>query len=319
MNWNGQQTSLNHLIDCLLDPHKAGEYQRDYNARRLNRIMSALCTRPVFIPLEFVMTAAAQTSPYRALTPSLNYDVIVTGLKSDTQTRSVIFREGDEKPLTYVGDEANLYLRCDEISGQNATNGGGQLGVFYLPQPLVIEKGRRLAVEMFKTDATGAAEEANIVLVGVRVYPRSYGEVLLDVDERERIETLMTYRDTPRIRFLKQDIDFDSAVAGGRANNLATPAVDEPLLIRGVRTSLRESLIDGIRIQGEAEWTTSAVPCWAIAAEDELVHENYQWFSKPLYLRTNNQIEIPRITNSIDGTLIDAQTDNYITWICETV
>jgi len=72
-------------------------------------------------------------------------------------------------------------------------------------------------------------------------------------------------------------------------------------------------------IQGEPTWTAEPTPIWAVAAEDELVSENYHWFSKPVFLHSKNTIEISKITNSIDGSLIDAQTGNSITWICETV
>lgn len=319
MNWNGQRATLDHLITKLLDPASAQKQQKEFDAKRRSRINAALCTRPIFIPLTFNMTAAAQTSPYRDTTPALAYDVIITGIKADTQTRPIVIRRTEvEKPICYVGEAVSLYLRADDIAGTSATNGGGQTGAFYLPQPIVIKAGQRLTVEMFKTDVTGSAEEANITLIGVRTLNRQYANELLDPSEKAKIDRLIAYREAPTTIFLKVPVSFDTNAAGGEDANIYTPAVEEPLLVLGVRTTLRQSLI-ALGVEGEPKWTTALTPVWGVAGEDELVHENYQWFSKPIYLRSNAQIEIERVVNSIDGTLIDEQTGNTITFICSTV
>jgi hypothetical protein len=267
------------------------------------------------------MLAIGQVVPYRATTPQLNFDYIITGFKADLASpRDIIIRRTeDEKPVVYTGDETSLYLKTGDIAGQSATLGGGQLGTFYLPKPIMLYRGGRITVEMFKTDTTGAAEEANIVLVGIRVFNRAVGEMALDPIERERINFLMQAREVPRTIFLKQAVDFDAAGVGGVCSNLLTPEVPEPLLVLGCRTNLRQSLIQGLRLESEPNWMPSATPIWGVCGEDELVHDNYQWFSRPIYLRSKQGIEIERITNSIDGANIDPQTGNYITWICETV
>jgi hypothetical protein len=319
MNWNGQRETVDHLIRSLVEPKKAASYQADFNAKRRSRILSALHTRPFFVPLAFNMLAAGQVAPYRAITQQLAFDYIITGIKSDIRRDIVIRRTSDDKPIVYTGDEANLYLRADDLSGFSADSGFGQMGTFYLPQPIYLQRGHRMTVEMFKTDTTAGAEEGNIALVGIRVLRKEYGELLMAEGEREAVDFYLKNRVTPRAVFLKTYVDFDSAGAGGISANIVTPQVPEPLLIRGVRTTLRQSLIEGVRLEGEPNWMPSATPIWAVAAEDELVHDNYQWFSKPIYLRANGTIEIERVTNSIDGSLIDAQTGNTITWLCETV
>src|SRR5688572_20997407 len=137
MNWNGQREYLNHLIAARENPGRSSSLQADLNAKRRARVQSAVACRPVFIPLEFQMNAAGQISPYRDTTESLAYDVIVTGLKADAQTRDIVLRRTeDEKPIVYVGDELNLYLRLDDVAGISATVGGGQFGTFYLPSPI---------------------------------------------------------------------------------------------------------------------------------------------------------------------------------------
>lgn len=319
MNWNGQRQTLDHLISLLQFPERKQSLQTDFNAKRRARVTAALTTRPLFIPLQYTMTAAAQVSPYRSTTPSLSYPAIITGIKADTQTRSIVIRRTeDEKPIVYVGEELNLFLRLDEVAGQGATNGGGQLGVFYFPEPIILPAGNRLTIEMYKTDVTADVEVANIVLVGMRVLNPAYAAELLDPAEKQFIESTLQMREIPRTIFLKQAITFDSAVAGGLATDLYTPEVEEPLLLRGIRTTLRQSTIS-LRVQGEPDWTIGQVPIWGLAAEDELVHDNYQWFSKPVFLHSKNQIEISRVVNSIDGSLIDAQEGNSITWIAQTV
>ena len=131
MNWNGSREVLDHLISLGENPDQKTSLQTQFNQRRRAVVQRSLNVRPVFQPLQFSMTAAGVTSPYRATTNALSYDVVITGFKSDTQTRDIIIRRTeDEKPIVYVGDEIDLNLRVDEISGMNATNGGGQLGVF---------------------------------------------------------------------------------------------------------------------------------------------------------------------------------------------
>lgn len=319
MNWNGQREYLNHMIAIRANPEKAASLQAEMNAKRRAKVLSAMNVRPVFMPLSFEMAAAGQISAYRDTTESLAYDVLITGIKADTQTRDIIIRRNeDEKPIAYVGDEQNLFLRLDEIAGQSATLGGGQVGTFYLPSPILLKARTRLTVEMFKTDTTGTPEEANIVLIGVRVFPSEYGQMILNPSTREEIEQYLAMREVPATVYLKQLVEFDSAIAGGIARNLFSPTVPEPLLIRGVRTTLRQSLIE-LRLEGEPNWTVKPTPIWGVCGEDELIHDNYQWFSKPIFLPKSSAIEIERITNSIDGSLIDAQATGTITWICETV
>src|SRR5690242_3220355 len=115
MNWNGQRESLDHLIRRRLNPGTADKLQADYNAKRRSRIESALATRPYFVPLSFSLNAAGQVSPYRSMTPQLPFDLIVTGIKTDTGNRDVVVRRTeDEKPIVYVGESLNLFLRLDE-------------------------------------------------------------------------------------------------------------------------------------------------------------------------------------------------------------
>ena len=166
MNWNGQRETLDHLIRRRLNPGQADKLQAEFNAKRRSRIESALTTRPYFVPLSYSLNAAGQVSPYRDMTPQLPFDFLITGIKTDSQTREIVIRRTeDEKPIVYVGENLNLYLRLDEIAGLTADSGGGQLGVFYLPQPIALNRGNRLSVEVYKTDTTADPESVTFTAV----------------------------------------------------------------------------------------------------------------------------------------------------------
>src|SRR6478672_7923017 len=129
MNWNGQRNAVDHLINKRSDPANAARLQAEFDAKRRAKIQSAVTTRPVFLPLQFTLPLAGQVTGIKDTTESLAYDVVITGIKSDVQTRDIILRRTeDEKPVVYVGDETNLLLRADDLAGVSATTGGGQLG-----------------------------------------------------------------------------------------------------------------------------------------------------------------------------------------------
>lgn len=319
MNWNGQRRFLDAAIKKRLDPANAAVIQSELNTYRRNRINDALTVRPVYLPLVFNMDAAGRTSPYRDVTPSLDYDVIITGIQSDVQARGIILKQTESDiSLLRTGDELNLNLRVDDISGISVAVGGGQSGPFYLPSPLIIPKRTRVSVEMFKPDTTANPEVAHVVLIAVRVFSREYADYALAGGEIDRINNYIAAREVPTVRLLKQSVNFDAAGVGGQAVNLYTPRVEEPLLLRGVRTTLEQSSIE-FGISGEPSFTVEPTPIWAVAAEPDTGHENYHWFSKPIFLKSGQTIETRRVVNGIDGSTFDAQTGNTITWICETV
>ena len=319
MNWNGQRQYLDHAIKIRTEPQNAVKLQQELDAGRRKRVKESTCTRPVFLPLQFNMNAAGQIGAYRDITDHLAYDVIITGMKTDKQTRDIIIKYTEnEQQLVRIGDNQNLFLRSDNLAGLTTDTGGGQLGVFYLPCPIILKAANRITIEMFKTDTTAAIEQANIVLIGVRVYRQDYTSEILDPLEKALIDKFISLREVPQVRVLKVGFDFPTALAAAEKTNLNTPRVEEPLLVLGMRTTLRRSQIE-IGIQGEPSWTVKPTPIWSVACEDEAVHENYLWFSKPVYLHSEEVINIRRVINSIDGLTLDNQTGNQITFICKTV
>lgn len=266
------------------------------------------------------MTAAAQTAPYTDLTPSLGYDVIITGIKTDTPDRNINIRRTEtERSLVRVGEQVNLYLTGSDVAGSTAGLTPGQNGTFYLPSPIVVPQGSRITLEMYKQDATADPVVANVVLIGVRVLNPAWGDTLLDPDEKDRIERALRMAPAPTPIFLKVPIDFDAAGVGGLVEHQLTPRVESPVLIRGMRSTLAWSSIE-MSVAGEPTWTPRATPIWAIAQESDQANDAYQWFSRPIYLHSDNQVEIVRVVNGgNDNLTFDPQTGNTITFICETV
>jgi hypothetical protein len=321
MNWNGQRPYLDHLISQRSDPNNAPVSQAAFNRQREKWVADALLTRPVYIPLSYTLPAAGQLSPIRATTPQMPYDVIITGIKTDIwPARDLNLKLNEnEETMVRVGSTENLYIRSDEIMGTTVDAGGGHVGVFPLPVPVVIGQNRRLTLEVFKTDATAADIAAHIVLIGVRVFNQAISDGLLDTQERALVDKMIRARSVPKALLLETFIDFGTATYGNIVTNTYSPQNDEPLLILGCRTDLRQSQVE-IGIVGEPRWTVGLTPSWAIAAETEIGHDNYQWYSKPIYLRSQGTIEIPRAINGIDTVNLTADNaTGRFTFFCKTV
>ena len=313
MNFNGNFEFVNHSIAIKRNKKLAAKYQQDFNAKRMNKVEKALATRPILIPLCFKLNAAGQITPYTERTVSLSYDVTVIGFMADS-SRDVQFRRAEtDSPFLHTGGEQNLYLTLDEIAGGEVISSEGQTGIFYFPTPLELDANRRLIFDVYKTDDTPDPQEVNIVLIGIRTYPSV--DTLLSKEMRDMVNDLINFRKLPEFKFIKQKIEFETAVAGGQATGIYTPKVDEPLLIRGCRSTFNHSRITA-KIEGESAWTVGRTPVWALAAQQGLVHENYNYFQRPVFLPPNTHIEM-ELQNGI-GDLIDEQKGT-ITWLCETV
>lgn len=321
MNWNGQRTTLNHLIRKLSDPSNAEKYTKDFADERWKRVQDSLATRPVYIPLSYTLLSAGQAPPFKATTPQLGYDVIIIGIKTDIwPARDIELKFTDsDTGLVRTGDDATIFLRSDDIAGCSVDAGGGQLGTFYLPEPIELKARQRLTVGVYKTDNNPAVDlNANIVLIGVRVYNQA--QQALDSPEIDRINQVIATRSQPVTRILKIGFVYSGSAGGETDVNNLSPRVDEPLIIHGIRSTFRRSKIN-IGISGEALWTVipDTTPIWGVAGEDELDNENYQWFPKGVYLRSGGTIEIPKLIQSIDGSTVEASLTGQIAFYCKTV
>lgn len=311
MSQNFNHRNLEHAISLRRNPANATATQAAFNQKRLARIEKAIPTRPVYIPLKFNLDAVGQISPYQNETPLLPYDVIITGIISSNTSRRVALRESiKDLPFVIVGEKRNLHLSLADIAGRTSLADKGQKGIFNLPSPITVKDNSRLYIDVYKTDDTPEAESVNIVLVGTRVIKNSE----MDDDVRKSVVAAIANRSIPKTIFLKHEIDYGSGLAGKKAKNIYTPRLEEPILIRGCRSSMKQSLIN-IGIEGEPDWTTGDMPIWGISAEDDNQQDSYLYFSRPVFMAAERVLGMT-LENSIDGVNIDEQI-NELTWICE--
>lgn len=332
MNRNGHGALVDYWIKVLSEPATREMERQSLAARRRQQVLASLLTRPFYLPLEFTLAAAGTPIPYTQLTAQLGYDVVITGVRTDAWVaedpgvfpaagRQMVLQftnNNESQTITRTGGDTTLYLRTDDIAGSTVDSGGGQIGVFQLPQPFYLEAGNRIQVDMFKPDNTGADVVTNVVFVGYRVLSKSVAEGVLTPRELALIDQYISLRETQEMRFLKLGVEFAAAAVGEQIENLTTTKLQEPVILRGIRTTLRQSTIQ-IGIDGEAAWMPSQTPIWAVMAENDLENDAYLWFEKGVYLPSQTILNIPLIINGgIDGTNIDP-TNGEITFIYQTV
>lgn len=292
------------------------ELQKGVDSARFVRCEKAMYRLPVYLPLRWDLPALAPLAPITTSTPNkLDFDVLIVGAISDSPKREVRFQSSDlEINPTYLGKSANVRLTLGEIAGTNKPNSGdAKVGINYFTSPFILYSGQQITLDMFKPEDTPNAEVANLVFVGYRVFSEraSYGDYL--VEETARIKQFIGTREVPRQQWLKQEIVFD---ANGFAKNFTTPDITEPLIVRGVRSTLSASLINEIKFRLGFSWVTAETPSWAIFCEPN-ANDNYLMFRDALYLPAKSEIEIS-LTNTITGsTTVDP--NGSITWLCETV
>lgn len=332
MNRNGHGALVDYWIKVLSEPETRPAERMSLAMRRKQQVFGSLLTRPFYLPLQFDLAAAGTPIPYTQLTAQLGYDVVLTGVRTDAWVaedpgvfpaagRQVVLQftnNNESQTIVRTGGDTTLYLRTDDFAGSTVDSGGGQLGVFQLPNPIFLEAGNRIQVDMFKPDDTGAAEVVNLVFVGYRVLPKAAAESVITPKEMALIDNYINNRETQEMRFLKLGVEFNSAAVGQQIENLSTTKLQEPVILRGIRSTLRQSTLQ-LGIDGEAAWMPSQTPIWAVTAENDLETDAYLWFEKGVYLPSQTILNIPLIINgNIDGLNIDP-TNGEITFIYQTV
>lgn len=309
---------LKHSIDIRRFPNAAknAEAQKGVNAARFARVEKAMYRLPVYLPLSWNLPAAGSFSPIPASTPNkINYDVIIVGAISDSPLREVRFKGSDnEINPSVLGKSENLRLTLGDIAGTNEQNlGSGYLGISYFTSPYLLPKGSQITLEMFKGDVTPNDEVANLVFIGYRIFSERNAYTGSFDDEIAEIKAWIERREVPRQTFLKQEVIFD---AGGFANDITTPNGQEPLIVRGVRSTLTASLVTDIKIRLGMDWAIGDVPSWAIFCEPNS-NDNYLMFKEPLYLPARAEIQLS-LRNQLPGSAFP-DANGSITWLCETV
>jgi hypothetical protein len=319
MDFNGNNQSLNHLINVRRRPATARAAQDVLNEQRLNRIQAILATRPHFSALKFSLPATNNITPVTQNTPDFRHDLIVTGAITNSNRPFEIERRNSKRPMIYIeADDYSTRFNLNEFAGEVVPSGGYN-GIFYFPHPFVIGEGRFETFKVYKLDAD-PAEIAWLALVGMRVFADDYAEAQLTAQQAERVRAAIISRETPQTHYAKIAIEFD---AGGKAS-FKTPKFEEPHILRGIKSTFNESLIR-FGIEGEARLTSNPdeeglgdyVPIWAVTAQTDSKRELYSWQQRGLFIDSNKRI-FGELINTLDE---GATTDNNgeITLILETM
>jgi hypothetical protein len=318
MDFNGNTHTLNHLIGVRRRPQTARSEQDKFDQQRFNRILAVLATRPHICALRFALPAAASVTPISVNTPTLRHDLIITGAMTNS-TRPFEFEKRNQARQQIYIEASDFATRfnLDDYAGQVVPEGGFN-GVFYYPHPFVIGEGTFETFKVYKVDAD-PAEIAWLVFNGLRVFPENYAEAQLSAQQAERIKAAILDREAPRTHYAKVKIDFDGA---GKAS-FKTPKFEEPHILRGVKTTLNQSLIK-FHIEGEADLTSNPdenglggyVPLWSFAAQEGNKRELYGWQQRGLFIDSNKRI-YGDLINTLDGAATDA--DGELTLILETM
>lgn len=322
MNFNGQHRIYSFLETLLSDPAAAPAERLKLAELRRLRARNAALIQPVYLPLNFDMTAAASNLPYRATTNQLNYDVIIVGAKTNCWPgfgRQINFSLSDgQENFVRTGNDPTLYLTTDDIAGSSVDASGNPNGYFYWTQPFLLLQGQTMLMEMMKTDVTAAAETANVTLLAYRVFPKEQAAITIDGAEAARIDQLIRTRQAPVPKVMKVSVEYPSASVGSLAQNIFTTRLDEPVIIRGIRTNMSQSTI-ALGFEGGANWMPAQTPIWAVAAENQSQVENYIWYERGLYMPSDTSIVINMINGNIDQANFDPATGNWISFMYDTI
>jgi hypothetical protein len=308
---------LSHAMDLRRFPNLPINEQKQtgVNSARFARVEKAMYRLPVYLPIRWDLPAVAPLAPITASTPNkLNYDVLIVGAISDSPNREVVFKSSDlEINPSYLGKSSRIRLTLGDIAGTTKSNQGAtNVAINFFTSPFILYQGQQITLDMFK-ETTANTEVANLVFVGLRIFSdRASFDGYLD-EELAFVKKSIEAREVPRQVFLKQEVVFD---ASGLANDVFTPDIDEPLIIRGVRSSLVASEIREIKLRSGISWITSPCPSWAVFCEPNS-WDQYLMLKEPVFLPRRSEIQVS-LANTIAGTgIIDP--NGSITWLCETV
>jgi hypothetical protein len=306
---------FSHAVNNRRFPNeKVDERQKTVNAGRLVRVEKSFYKLPIYLPMQWTLPAVPPVAPIVETTDNrLDFDVLIVGAIADAPSREFRFKNSpSEINPSFISRELNINLSLADIAGTIEPFIEGQRGIFYYTSPFILYKGQQLTLEMFKKDATANDVLVNLVWVGYRIFSEKATWLGYESTEATDAKKFIALREVPRQIWLKQEVQFD---ANGFANDIRTPDIDEPLLIRGVRSTLNASMIKSLKIQNGLEMVVGEVPSWAVFCEPN-PHQNFHYFRESIFLPRKTALQIT-LKNTIDGLTYDPS--GTITWLCETV
>lgn len=286
--------AFEHLVKGLYDPSTSKANQDSFNAERLQRVKDSFQLRPQFLPVQITMPAGVQVLPISATTNELKFDVVIVGIITDGEDKQINMRRDQETgtPFVSTGVDAGARLSLDAIAGKSLETGG--LNGIQPLTPFLLRKGEGITFDVFKPLATADAEIVSICLIGYRVMSNASANELFTPDFTDYLQKQISRRPTPEPRFSVCPVNF----VNGRAD-AETPKVNEPRLILGFRSTVKDALCN-VGFDRDNAFSRDYFPIWAIASEAGVNFENYRLLRRPIFLEANQQLYFSLI-NSINN------------------
>ena len=173
----------------------------------------------------------------------------------------------------------------------------GNAGVMQLQEPLIMEAGDQLSLDVVEVAAGGYVADALFDMVFLCLSVDAAARPLKFTDARD-IRTIqkMQKGELPQTVYLRLDVPYTGATAQ-RHEQLKSDTSDKPLLVTGAVTNMQNSRILLSDAKGE-QFSKGAVPIWAMA--NYLLNDNnlYLPFPKPILLPPGNALEAA-VTNGM--------------------
>ncbi len=307
-----QDAAFDHLVEILHDPDSKTARQRSFDGWRFAQVLDALRIRPQFLPVQIVLPMAAQPLPLSGATKELNYDCIITGAITDGEDVKINLRRDSEdvKPFVNVGTEAAAQISLDAIAGKSL-EATGKNGVQRL-QPFLLRAGESLTVEVFKPTGSGAVDTLSLCFCGYQVLSRALAAENLTEKNKNQILNAIAARPAPEPRFTVCPVKFDAVDGTASAE---TPKSNEPTLIRGFRSTVKNALIN-VGFNRNAAFSREFFPIWALAAEAGNNSDSYRMLKSPIFLEPQQQLFF-NLKNTINGVSVaeNGQIEAYRTTV----
>lgn len=289
-----RKEAFDHLVTVMQSPELSKVTQDEYNKKRFERVERALRTRPAFLPVSITLPTTAQSLPSNNQTREVEYDVIITGAITDGENKRINVSKNLEttRPIVKTGVEGNAKISLDAIAGKSK-EASGITGIQAI-NPFVLKEDDSLVLEIFQDVETDEEETVNTVFTGSRVYDKNHSDAQLSKKARAAVTESINRNLTPQQRYAVVPIKFEDGKAIAE-----TPKSEEPLLIVGFRTTVKNALIN-LGFSNDTKFSRDFFPIWALANEEGNYTKNYNELMSEIFLEPQQQLFFSLI-DTIDG------------------
>lgn len=297
--------TLEHIIALTQYPERSTALQKAFNDVRMARIERQVRFRPEALYIKHTLPTAAQTMPIAAQTPEVSHDLILTGAITDAVDRDARpYYDWDQWPLFKFGNEPDTRLSMDAIAGK-AMIAAGYAGVKKLAKPIALPANRVMNLEMYQDLSPADPTIVSTVFTGTRALRTGYQDAELSTTERDLVWQYIQSTTAPSLRWASCVVDFN----GASTCQAKLPAwTREPISIIGFRSSFSNALVNW-SFEGEdnAAFAPVQFPIWALCAEPNNNHKQFEPLDVPLFIRPRRQ-PVFNLTNTIDGVVFAPAT-----------